>query len=159
MERVLVASMRSAWVGSALSSSCGFLVSLELVRGRQPSTRCYAVKSRIINEELSTHRDTWGKWLFGILDDTPLDRIRAVQAKSRLNSWLLCSNEEELRERSAVWWGPLTMWLAVPGRSSLTYDVAVVSSIEYSSREKARPQPPQPIASKQASKQASPLRF
>ena len=44
------------------------------------------------------------------------------------------------------------MWLAVPGRSSLTYDVAVVSSIEYSSREKARPQPPQPIASKQASK-------
>ena len=66
---------------SALNSSFGLLVSLELVRGREPSTRCYAVKSRIINEELSTHRDTWGKWLFGIWDDTPLDRIRAVQAK------------------------------------------------------------------------------
>eukprot|EP00439_Symbiodinium_sp_Y106_P086551 s100_g34.t1 len=44
-----------------------FLLQMERVL---VASMCYAVKSRIINEELSTHRDTWGKWLFGILDDT-----------------------------------------------------------------------------------------
>ena len=33
---------------------------------------CYAVKSRIINEELVLNRDTWSKWLRGLWDDTML---------------------------------------------------------------------------------------
>jgi len=31
---------------------------------------CYAMKSRIVNEELVLNRDTWGKWLYGIWEDT-----------------------------------------------------------------------------------------
>ena len=33
---------------------------------------CYAVKSRIINEELVLNRDTWSKWMRGLWDDTTL---------------------------------------------------------------------------------------
>eukprot|EP00913_Durusdinium_trenchii_P002676 g2477.t1 len=31
---------------------------------------CYAVKSRIINEEVVLNRDTWGKWMYGLWEDS-----------------------------------------------------------------------------------------
>lgn len=44
-----------------------FLLQMERVL---VAAMCYAVKSRIINEELVLNRDTWGKWLYGIWEDT-----------------------------------------------------------------------------------------
>jgi len=44
-----------------------FLLQMERVL---VASMCYAVKSRIINEELTMNRDTWGKWMHGLWTDT-----------------------------------------------------------------------------------------
>ena len=83
MERVLVASMRPAMpvhIAKRFALVKFFVTFFQQApegfrfkwypRG---SERCYAVKSRIINEEHAMNRDTWGKWISGVWSDTPLD--------------------------------------------------------------------------------------